>query len=87
MTTYRHFEYRVEQLVRVPASLRGAWRAHIRDLAGGDWHELCVLGNNEADAIKIAKQCIDYEYRVEVWEFLNERKYSPMKDGNISEFI
>ena len=83
---YRNFEIRVEELIRVPESLRGAWRPCWRELPDGKWNAGGVVGSDEADALRIARACVDYDYRVKVWEFLNGRKYDAIKDGLIEAF-
>lgn len=78
MGTYRHWQYSAQ-----PYGIKTYWRAMIRPGVGGEWRQISILADDEADAIRLARECIDYEYRVEVFEFLNGRKYDPMTDGNL----
>lgn len=84
--TYRNFEIRAEQLVRAPPHIQGLWVGWMREIPDGRWRELSLLDDTENEALDCARKCVDYDYRIKVWEFLNERKYSPTKDGLIEAF-
>ena len=83
---YRNFEIGAEKLVRVPPHLQGTWRAWMRELPDGSRIAISIISDTESEAIECARQCVDYDYRVKVWEFLNGRKYNAIDDGNIPAF-
>ena len=84
--TYRNFEIHAEQLIRAPEIWRNLWRASFRELPDGEWRQCNILCDDEPDAIKCGRQVVDYNYRVETWQFLNGRKYNAIEDGLIPAF-
>ncbi len=81
---YRGFECRADVIGEyLPPGGQCFWRPNMRELPDGPWVEICIIGKDCDHALEIARTCVDYDYRVKVWEFLNERVYDVAKDGFI----
>lgn len=76
---YRNHHIGVQQIDwRYPhAKLVGKWKAVVNH------REVGIIVDTEEDAWKLAKDVVDYNYRIKGWEAFYKRKYSPMKDGNL----
>jgi hypothetical protein len=66
-----------------PAGIKTYWRSCWREMGAAEWTDGNLLCDDAEDAVRCARECIDYDYRVAVWEFLNGRKYDAMADGCI----
>lgn len=63
---------------------RVAWRAEWIAKEDHVMHRAGMVDSAE-EALQLARDCVDYAYRVEVWQFLNGREYDAIKDGCIPE--